>query len=132
MMNQILLTHGGSIMTGGVSVLYCLIAVVLLVLWVQLLLKKRKAEKANAAMFGVLCIGAIASLVFTLLQPRINQTAVIFKSILLVPFLVFFITELVFYCRSTHKKKTIEESDASEEETAPTQEAAPDPEEILK
>ena len=81
----------------GIDLLYWLIGAVLLVLWVQLLLKKRAPEKSVMIMFGTVFLMAMLSGIVILCRPPINWNAVIEKAILTVAFLIFTVTEWICY-----------------------------------
>lgn len=105
---QVFLSQGTSITDRGIEILYVLIAAVLAFLWIQLLRKKRKAEKANVLMYAVLFFGCVTSLVLSLTQEPVDRVTVTVKAVLLLPLSVFLITEWVCYRKNPNQEDTSE------------------------
>ena len=96
-------------MTGkAIFLLYCLILIVFIFLWIQLLRKKREAEKGTSILFAILTASDLASLIFALFQKPINTTTVIEKVVLLVVFAVITATEILCYLKKIKEEESSE------------------------
>ena len=83
----------------AIFLIYIMIMVVLVFLWIQLLRKKREAEKGTSILFAILTASDLATLIFALIQKPIDAATVIEKAILFVVFSVITATEIYCYLK---------------------------------